>query len=274
MDFAALQQRLGQVRKPSRHWSGIGPGNNIAFDVLAAAKHDARDLPLSQRRALLKELARRWGRRCPSPPPRPTPEVAAECFAELPLTGIEGLIINSLLNEHLDTVQEGACGARMVCFLVPAVRHVESKRLSVLGGWDAPDEDEERAGLHAGTPILLSPDFVGLRRFSSDGVPGAAWGGRMEDRNSAFPDVLFSSGVRLIEAASLLTLRSRSPRQDTDGTTWDRLAATVTKSKRARMFYLAAPVVGPVPRPLGGGGTSTCQTAPAGPALCPKPAIS
>lgn len=47
---------------------------------------------------------------------------------------------------------------------------------------------------------------VGLRGFSADSVPAAVWGGRMKDRNSAFADLLFSSGLRLTEAASLLTL--------------------------------------------------------------------
>ena len=43
-------------------------------------------------------------------------------------------------------------------FWVPAGRSVESKRLPVLGGWDGLAEDEERAGVRPGTPILLSPD--------------------------------------------------------------------------------------------------------------------
>ncbi|WP_345042565.1 hypothetical protein [Arthrobacter methylotrophus] len=41
---------------------------------------------------------------------------------------------------------------------MPAGRSVESKRLPVLGGWDGLAEDEERAGVRPGTPILLSPD--------------------------------------------------------------------------------------------------------------------
>ncbi|MFG3405591.1 site-specific integrase [Streptomyces sp. NPDC048142] len=36
---------------------------------------------------------------------------------------------------------------------------------------------------------------VGLRGFSADRVPDAAWAGRLADRNSAFANLLFSSGV-------------------------------------------------------------------------------
>lgn len=271
-------------------------------------------------------------------------------------------------------------------FWVPAGRSVESKRLPVLGGWHGLAEDEERAGVRPGTPILLSPDCqidgrlarflvrssfarleqetkrnyatdycvffdflwrrdknwdeagpddlwdfedwrtrslsnprrvggarwnrglaalgrlyswavkqgyvsaspietreaigrhgqavevpaarakdarssdvrwltprmfrrwvdVGLRGFSTDGVPGAAWGGRMEDRNSAFANLLFSSGLRLTEAASLLTVEV--PQSEVGHRRYysGRLAPVVTKSKRARTFYMAAPVVGEI----------------------------
>lgn len=271
-------------------------------------------------------------------------------------------------------------------FWVPAGRSVESKRLPVLGGWEGLAEDEERAGVRSGTPILLSPDCqidgrlarflvrssfarleqetkrnyatdycvffdflwrrdkdwdeagpddlwdfedwrtrslsnprrvggarwnrglaalgrlyswavkqgyvsvspietreavgrhgqavevpaarakdarssdvrwltprmfrrwvdVGLRGFSENGVPGAAWGGRMEDRNSAFANLLFSSGLRLTEASSLLTLEV--PQSEVGHRRYfsGRLAPVVTKSKRARTFYMAAPVVGEI----------------------------
>lgn len=46
---------------------------------------------------------------------------------------------------------------------------------------------------------------VGLRGHGADGGPSIGWGGRLEDRNASFADLLFSSGTRLTEGASLLT---------------------------------------------------------------------
>ncbi|WP_226966648.1 site-specific integrase [Streptomyces phaeolivaceus] len=87
---------------------------------------------------------------------------------------------------------------------------------------------------------------VGLRGFSADGVPDAAWAGRLADRNSAFANLLFSSGVRLTEGASLLTLEIPNLTMDERRYYASRLAPVVTKSKRARTFYVASPVVGEI----------------------------
>lgn len=56
------------------------------------------------RHALLEELARAW-----APPLRPSPvtkdrAVAQTWFEEMPGTGVEGLMINSLLNRRVDAV--------------------------------------------------------------------------------------------------------------------------------------------------------------------------
>lgn len=95
LDFTALQQRLSAGQKTLPALVRQTPANYVAFDVLAVAGHDARDLPLHQRRALLEELATGW-----EPPPSlsPTttdPEEAARWFEELPHTGVEGLIIKN-----------------------------------------------------------------------------------------------------------------------------------------------------------------------------------
>lgn len=87
---------------------------------------------------------------------------------------------------------------------------------------------------------------VGLRGFSADGLPDSGWGGRLADRNAAFAGLLFSSGLRLTEAASLLTvevpLQGNQARRYHTG----RLAAAVTKSKRARTFYVPTAIVGEI----------------------------
>lgn len=87
---------------------------------------------------------------------------------------------------------------------------------------------------------------VGLRGYGADGMPSAGWAGRLADRNSAFADLLFSSGIRLTEGASLLTLEV--PRLRLEGGRYyvGRLARVVTKSKRARTFYASSVVVGEI----------------------------
>lgn len=85
---------------------------------------------------------------------------------------------------------------------------------------------------------------VGLRGYTAEGLPTPGWAGRMEDRNVAFAELLFSSGMRLTEAGSLLTIEI--PRSALQSRRYysGRLAKEVTKSKKARTYYAAAPVVG------------------------------
>lgn len=87
---------------------------------------------------------------------------------------------------------------------------------------------------------------VGLRGCDTDGLPMTGWAGRLADRNAAFADLLFSSGMRLTEGASLLTVEV--PRLQLEGGRYyaGRLARAVTKSKRARTFYSSSVVVGEI----------------------------
>ncbi|MDQ0676564.1 ATP-dependent DNA ligase [Pseudarthrobacter siccitolerans] len=96
LNFTALQQRLSAGPKTLSGLVAATPASYAAFDVLSVAGHDARNLPLSDRRALLEELARSW-----EPPlslsPATTDRVVAEQWLEnLPPTGIEGLVIKDL----------------------------------------------------------------------------------------------------------------------------------------------------------------------------------
>jgi site-specific recombinase XerD len=84
---------------------------------------------------------------------------------------------------------------------------------------------------------------VGLRGHTVAGLPDAAWAGRLEDRNTAFADLLLSSGLRLGEGASLLTIELPSSALDGGRYYPARLARAVTKSKRARTFYISAPAL-------------------------------
>jgi integrase len=86
---------------------------------------------------------------------------------------------------------------------------------------------------------------IGLRGYGADGLP-SGWAGRLADRTAAFADLLFSSGLRLTEGASLLTVEV--PRLRLEGGRYyvGRLARVVTKSKRARTFYASSVVVGEI----------------------------
>jgi ATP-dependent DNA ligase len=122
LDFSALQQRLGAGSKTLPGMVRQAPANYVAFDVLAVAGHDARNLPLHQRRALLQELASGWEPPLSLSPTTTDPDEAARWFEELPHTGIEGLVIKGndqpytpgvrswLKLKHRETV-EVVCGA-------------------------------------------------------------------------------------------------------------------------------------------------------------------
>ncbi|QHA09632.1 tyrosine-type recombinase/integrase [Streptomyces broussonetiae] len=87
---------------------------------------------------------------------------------------------------------------------------------------------------------------VGLRGHTSAGIITPGWRGRLEERNTSFVDLLFSSGMRLGEGASLLTLEVPGVRLGGGRYYHGRLARAVTKSKRARTFYVSAPAVAAV----------------------------
>lgn len=122
LDFSALQQRLGAGPKTLPGLVRETPANYVAFDLLAVAGHDARELALYQRRTLLEELASTWQPPLSLSPTTTDPDVAARWFEELPHTGIEGLLIkrndqpyaggvrNWLKLKHRETV-EVVCGA-------------------------------------------------------------------------------------------------------------------------------------------------------------------
>ena len=93
LDFSALQQRLGAGPKTLPGLVQGTPANYVAFDVLAVAGHDARELPLRDRRALLEELASHWEPPLSLSPATTDPDLAARWFDDLPHTGVEGLII-------------------------------------------------------------------------------------------------------------------------------------------------------------------------------------
>lgn len=81
---------------------------------------------------------------------------------------------------------------------------------------------------------------VGLRGYTPDGRRDASFRGRNDDRNAAYSDVLFSSGMRRTEGGSLLTIEipdsADGARHFYDG----KLGREVTKSKRERTVFCSA----------------------------------
>ncbi|MFE2936958.1 site-specific integrase [Streptomyces sp. NPDC059278] len=87
---------------------------------------------------------------------------------------------------------------------------------------------------------------IGLRGYGLDGLPSPGWAGRLESRNVAFVGLLTSSGVRRLEGASLLTFEVPSLQLEGGRYYTGRLAAAVTRSKKARTYYVEAQVVGDI----------------------------
>lgn len=98
LDFDALQRRLVASRAGLNALVREQPASFVAFDLLAVAGHDIRDTPLQRRRELLEQLSAGW-----EPPLNLSPSThdrtqALTWFEELHHAGLEGLVINSLLN--------------------------------------------------------------------------------------------------------------------------------------------------------------------------------
>lgn len=81
---------------------------------------------------------------------------------------------------------------------------------------------------------------VGLRGYAADGRRDPSWRGRNDDRNAAYADLLFSSGLRRTEGGSLLTIEVPELGERQRNYYPGRLAKEVTKSKRGRTFYVSA----------------------------------
>lgn len=118
LDFEALQRRMVSSRAALPALIHKLPAAFAAFDVLAVAGQDVRGVPFTGRRQLLEELARDWAAPLNLSPTTTDMEVAKTWLKDLPARGVEGLVINSLLNEHVDAVQEGHVGCETTRLIV------------------------------------------------------------------------------------------------------------------------------------------------------------
>ncbi|MFE7577112.1 site-specific integrase [Streptomyces sp. NPDC057521] len=87
---------------------------------------------------------------------------------------------------------------------------------------------------------------VGLRGHTGDGVVEPGWVGRLEDRNVAFVRTVVSSGLRLQEAASLLTFEVPQRRLGGGRYYRGKVAAEPTRSKKQRTYYVVSDAVGDI----------------------------
>jgi ATP-dependent DNA ligase len=93
LDFNSLQARMTTGKQAFPAFVRELPASFAAFDVLAVAGQDTRDLALKDRRALLEELAAGWEPPLNLSPVTTDHATALEWFEEMPPTGIEGLVV-------------------------------------------------------------------------------------------------------------------------------------------------------------------------------------
>ena len=79
---------------------------------------------------------------------------------------------------------------------------------------------------------------VGLRGYDANGLPEPGWRSRCDDRNAAFADLLFDSGLRLREGGCLLTLEV--PQALNGQLYYEGTVAAAIAKRRERMFYVSA----------------------------------
>ncbi|WP_199745494.1 site-specific integrase [Amycolatopsis sp. WAC 04182] len=83
---------------------------------------------------------------------------------------------------------------------------------------------------------------IGLRGFTMDGVPAPAWRGRTEDRDVAYAEGLFGTGLRMAEWASVLTIELPDAAHRGLFRGW--LASACAKGSAGRRFWMRQRVIG------------------------------
>lgn len=78
---------------------------------------------------------------------------------------------------------------------------------------------------------------VGLQGYLQSGLPDPTWRGRNDDRNAAYANLLFDSGMRRTEAASLFVLELPSEEPNAKFQ-WTGVKSAVTKSQRGRAVQM------------------------------------
>ncbi|MFJ9085740.1 integrase [Streptomyces sp. NPDC102384] len=128
-----------------------------------------------------------------------------------------------------------------------ATKQIVGRNGAVLQVAEARAKDARTSNVHWLTPRTWRTWIdVGLRGFGPEGVPESGWAGRLEDRNAAMVRLLTSSGLRRSEGGSLLTFEVPVRGVAEGRYCRGRIAAEVTRSKKARTFYVASETVGDI----------------------------
>ncbi|WP_284762046.1 ATP-dependent DNA ligase [Arthrobacter sp. efr-133-R2A-63] len=125
LDFEALQRRLVTSKAGLAGMVQELPASYVAFDLLAVAGHDIREVVWSRRRELLEELARTWVPPLNLSPVTTDRELAEQWFRDLPSTGVEGLVIKSSVQSYI--------GGKRIWLKVKSRRSVDVVLAAVIG---------------------------------------------------------------------------------------------------------------------------------------------
>lgn len=102
------------------------------------------------------------------------------------------------------------------------------------------------SGIRRADVKWLTPDAyrlwrdIGLAGFTAEGVPGGGWVGANEDRDLAYADALFGTGLRRGELASLLTVEVPHNGAASLHRSW--LASSCAKRGLGRPYWVPAKV--------------------------------
>jgi ATP-dependent DNA ligase len=163
LNFEALQRRLSVGREGLLSLVQELPASFIGFDVLAVAGRDARNLPLSDRRALLEELGKLWSPPLSVCPQTSDRELAFEWFEDVKGAGFEGLMVKSSVQPYL--------GGKRIWLKSKHISELDVVCAAVIGPVEQPTE------IVAGLPIGGELRIVGRSSSlsSSDRRSLAGW---------------------------------------------------------------------------------------------------
>ncbi|NHW49326.1 MULTISPECIES: ATP-dependent DNA ligase [unclassified Paenarthrobacter] len=147
LNFEALQRRLSAGRAGLLAIVSAQPAGFIGFDVLGVAGHDARNLPLKDRRALLEELAADWVPPLAVSPQTTDLEMAKEWFEDRAAARYEGLVAKSSIQPYL--------GGKRIWLKSKKRSELDVVCGAVIGPMDRPTE------IVAGLPIADELRIVG-----------------------------------------------------------------------------------------------------------------
>lgn len=152
LDFEALQRRLVTSKAGLAGMVRELPASYVAFDLLAVAGHDIREVVWSRRRELLEELARTWVPPLNLSPVTTDRELAEQWFRDLPSTGVEGLMIKSSVQSYI--------GGKRIWLKAKHIADLEVVCGAVIGPIDRPTE------IVAGLPIHDELRIIGRAPLS------------------------------------------------------------------------------------------------------------